>query len=89
MFSTGRITSLITSVMVYLPPIYYPPTLLPHYIQYLALAAPTFNIAQLTKIALGIEHASPTTIAAHIVALVLETIALVAIAKLRTGRCGE
>ena len=87
--SSGRIADIISSAMLYLPPVYYPPTLLPENIRLLALAAPTYNISQLAKAALGIEHLSPQEIVVHVTAYAIELAILVVIAKKRMSQAEE
>ncbi len=79
-FTVGPKASLIASLMTLLPPVYYPDTLLPSQARYLLAAIPTYSIAKISKVLLGIERGSAAILVLCALLLTIEMLALLWVA---------
>jgi len=53
--NAGPKVNLIGNILTLVPPVYYPASILPEAVRPLSYLAPTFNVAELAKILLGVE----------------------------------
>ncbi len=83
--ATGNIIRILSLALIALPPVYYPLSVWPEPLRPIAYAVPTFNIAQLMKIALGIEPYTLQQVAIIVLALAIE-IAIIAFMACRLTR---
>jgi len=82
--ATGNMIRLLSLALIAIPPVYYPISAWPGWLRPIAYAIPTFNIAQLMKMILGIE--SQKQLATVVTALVVEDtiISLMAIKRTKS-----
>ncbi|NPA97001.1 MAG: hypothetical protein GXO32_05315 [Crenarchaeota archaeon] len=81
-FTVGPKANLIASMMVLLPPVYYPESLVPQPIRPWLVVIPTYSIAKIAKVALGIETGNSLILIVCSVTLIIEACILLGLAMI-------
>lgn len=78
--SVSALSNMLGILLVLLPPVYYPLSLLPGWLHWPALLVPTANCAELIRVMLGVSSASPLEVAGQLAVLAVVCVGAVAMA---------
>ncbi len=81
---TGNIIRVITIVLIALPPVYYPISVWPEQLRFLAYAIPTFIFAELMRVILGVINYTIQYLETLLKILVLEAIVIATVSYLKS-----